>query len=160
MKAKVFSINIGSQKGKPKEMVKSAIFKEGHGIEGDAHAGGVGDAGARQVSLLAIEEVEKVEAATGLSDIDFRPGIFAENITTEGIDLSRLKIGDTLQLGESVILRVTQIGKECHSACDIMQHVGRCIMPKQGVFAEVQKGGVVKVYDRIIGKVKSSWLKI
>ncbi len=145
MTGKVFSINIGKEKGKPKEMVKSAVFKEGHGIEGDAHAAG----GARQVSLLSVEEIEKVEAGSASRGIDFRPGIFAENITTEGIDLSKLKIGARLQVGESVILKVTQIGKECRSACAIMRHVGRCIMPKQGVFASVEKGGVVLLHDRI-----------
>lgn len=179
MTGKVFSINIGKEKGKPKEMVKSAVFKVGYGIEGDAHAGsaesaggavGYGSAaaggagsGSRQVSLLSIEEIEKVEMAGSASrDIDFRPGIFAENITTEGIDLSKLKIGARLQVGESVVLKVTQIGKECHSACDIMQHVGSCIMPKQGVFASVEKGGVVSLHDRITlsrQKVLFSWLK-
>ncbi|MFH0940973.1 MAG: MOSC domain-containing protein [Candidatus Omnitrophota bacterium] len=159
MTGKVFSINIGKEKGKPKDMVKSAVFKEGYGIEGDVHAAG----GGRQVSLLSIEEIEKVEMAGSASrDIDFRPGIFAENITTEGIDLSKLKIGASLQVGESVVLKVTQIGKECVSGCHIMQHVGRCIMPKQGVFASVENGGTVNLHDNITlsrQKVLFPWLK-
>jgi len=146
MIGKVFSINIGKEKGKPKDMVKSAVLKEGLGIEGDVHAG----VGARQVSLLSIEEIEKVEmAGSAPKDIDLRPGVFAENITTVGVELSKLKKGDMIHIGESVVLKVTQIGKDCHSGCDIMQHVGRCIMPKQGVFASVEKGGVVLLHDRI-----------
>jgi len=158
MTGKVFSINIGKEKGKPKEMVRSAVFKVGYGIEGDVHAGG----GARQISLLSIEEIEKVEAGSASCDIDFRPGIFAENITTEGIELSKLKNGDMIQIGESVVLKVTQIGKECVSGCHIMKHVGRCIMPKQGVFASVEKGGAVLLHDRIMllrQKVLFPWLK-
>jgi MOSC domain-containing protein YiiM len=158
MTGKVFSINIGKEKGKPKEMVKSAVFKESLGIEGDVHAAG----GARQVSLLSVEEIEKVEAGSASRDIDFRPGIFAENITTEGIDLSKLKKDDMLRVGESVVLKVTQIGKECVSGCHIMQYVGRCIMPKQGVFAAVEKGGAVNLHDRVTlskQKVFFSWLK-
>ena len=159
MTGKVFSINIGKEKGKPKDMVKFAIFQEGRGIEGDVHASG----GGRQVSLLSIEEIEKVEMAGSASpDIDFRPGVFAENITTVGVELSKLKNGDTIQIGDSVVLKVTQIGKECVSGCHIMQHVGRCIMPKQGVFALVQNGGTVNLNDRITlsrQKALFPWLK-
>lgn len=158
MTGKVFSINIGKEKGKPKDMVRFAVFKVGYGIEGDVHAGSRG----RQVSLLSIEEIEKVEAVSASKDIDFRPGIFAENITTVGVDLSKLKTGDMIHVGESVVLKVTQIGKECHSACDIMQYAGSCIMPKQGIFASVEKGGAVLLHDRITllrQKALFSWLK-
>jgi len=158
MTGKVFSINIGKEKGKPKEMVKSAVFKEGRGVEDDVHATG----GIRQVSLLSIEEIEKVEASSASRDMDLRPGIFAENITTAGIELSKLKTGDMIHIGQSVVIKVTQIGKECHSACAIMQRVGRCIMPKQGVFASVEKGGIVNLHDRVTlsrQKALFSWLK-
>ncbi len=126
-------------------MVEEGLLKEDYGLEGDVHAG----SGDRQVSLLTIEEIEAAEAACTSPDIDFRPGIFAENITTEGFDLSKVKVGDRLMIADSIILKVTQIGKECHSGCQITQHIGKCIMPRQGIFALVEKGGPVKVHDRI-----------
>jgi MOSC domain-containing protein YiiM len=146
MTAKIFSINISRHKGEPKNMVQSGVLKEGHGLEGDAHAG----PGHRQVSLLAIEEIEKAEASGGVSDIDFRPGIFAENITTEGFALSKVKAGDRLNIGSEAVLKITQVGKECHSGCSIMRATGHCIMPKSGIFASVEKGGLIKVYDPIV----------
>lgn len=145
MGGRVFSLNIGKVKGEPKEMAKRVFLKEGFGLEGDVHAG----PGARQVSLLGIEEIEAIERSSAAADIDFRPGLFAENITTQGIDLARLKVGDTLRIGEEAVLKVTQIGKECHNGCAIFKKIGACAMPKRGIFASVETGGEVKVYDRI-----------
>src|SRR5512135_1812947 len=107
---RVFSINISETKGTPKRMVKEALLTQGHGLEGDVHAG----SGPRQVSLLSIETIEEAESRYDGDDVDFHPGIFAENITTEGLDLSTIKIGDKLHIGDSIILSVAQIGKECH----------------------------------------------
>ena len=156
MTAKVFSVNISENKGEPKNMVKSAVLKEGHGFEGDAHAG----ENSRQVSLLAVEEIEKLEDSLQGKDIDLRPGIFAENITTEGIDLSNVKAGDKMNIGSDVILKVTQIGKECHAGCSILRKAGRCIMPKSGIFAQVEKGGIVRVGDRIALQKQNKHLNV
>lgn len=145
LRGRIFSINTGVDKGGPKEMVVSGVLREGHGFEGDAHAG----PGHRQVSLLAVEDIEKAEAAGGRSDVDFRPGIFAENITTQYLDLSVLRVGDELELGAEAVLKITQIGKECGAPCSVARRAGRCIMPKQGVFASVRKGGSVHVHDAI-----------
>lgn len=143
---RVFSINISPEKGQPKEMVLSGFFETGLGLRGDAHLGSL----KRQVSLMSIEDIEKadmmVERASGL---DLRPGIFAENITTEGLDLSKIKVGDRLHIGSSVILLVTQIGKECKNLCSVGASIGKCIMPKKGVFASVINGGPVSVRDEI-----------
>lgn len=146
MTGRIFSINISAQKGEPKKPVRSASLKEDFGILDDAHAG---PGGSRQVSLLAVEAIEKIEASRGPSDIDFQPGIFAENITTEGVDLARLKIGDKLIVGEDAVLRISQIGKDCPRPCRIGRSLGECLMPKRGIFATVEKGGAIKVYDRI-----------
>ena len=140
---RVFSINIGIEKGEPKSMISAGFLKEDHGFVGDCHAG----PGIRQVSLLAIEEIEKVEA--GHPEVDFQPGIFAENITTEGLDLSKIRVGDRLLIGSEVTLKVTQIGKECRKGCSISRVVGDCIMPRQGIFAIVEKGGPIKTQDQI-----------
>ena len=121
--------------------MRSAVLKEDFGIVGDAHAG----TPKRQVSLLAIESVEKMRA----KGLKVNPGDFAENITTEGIDLLGLKIGDSLRLGREVILELSQIGKECHTRCNIYYQAGDCVMPKEGIFARVVKGGEIKAGDGI-----------
>ncbi len=143
MTGRIFSINIGSEKGRPKDMVKSAVLKQGYGFEGDAHAG----LGLRQVSLLSVEDIEAIENSD--PSIDFRPGIFAENITTSGIDLSKIRIGQKFKIGEEAVLKIEQIGKDCHSGCAIMKETGTCIMPKRGIFASVEAGGMIKIGDRI-----------
>ncbi len=112
------------------------------GLAGDAHAG----PWHRQVSLLANESIEKMRAM----GLKVGYGDFAENITTEGIDLVHLPIGTEIRIGDSVLLRVTQIGKECHERCAIYYQAGDCVMPKEGIFAEVIKEGDVKVGDEII----------
>ena len=141
MSGKVVSINISTKKGVVKDPVQQANFIVNHGIETDAHAG----EWHRQVSLLAIESVDKIRGR----GIDLKNGIFAENITTSGIDLCSLPVGTKLQIGESV-QEVTQIGKECHNGgCAIKATVGDCVMPREGIFTKVIKNGVVKVGDEI-----------
>lgn len=138
---KVIAINISEKKGIPKESIPEGNFIEDFGLEGDAHAG----KWHRQVSLLGNESIDKMKAI-GIEGLC--SGKFAENLTTEGIDLYELPIGTKLKIGET-LQEVTQIGKECHSGCAIFQQVGQCIMPKEGIFTKVLKGGKVKVGDEI-----------
>ena len=114
--------------------------REDHGIVGDAHAGDWH----RQISLLALESIAKMQAL----GLDVGEGDFAENITTEGVDLVSLPIGTRITLGET-LLEVTQIGKECHTRCAIFYQAGDCVMPKEGIFARVITGGVVRPGDLI-----------
>jgi MOSC domain-containing protein YiiM len=138
--AKVLSINISDKKGVVKHPVEQAEFSEG-GIKGDAH---FGQDEIRQVSLLADESVDKMRAM-GLT---LDAGVFAENLTTEGIELKTLPIGTKLKIGET-IQEVSKIGKECHHGCEIMQKTGTCIMPTEGIFTRVLQGGTVKAGDSI-----------
>ncbi|MFA5079417.1 MAG: MOSC domain-containing protein, partial [Dehalococcoidia bacterium] len=117
-------------------------FKVGIGLEGDAHAGGDK---VREVSLLALESIAKMN----LNGHEFKPGEFAENITTSGVSLVSLPVGTRLRAGDEVTLEITQIGKKCHSGCVIMKEMGICIMPREGVFARVVKGGRIKTGDQI-----------
>ncbi len=137
----VKSINISTEKGVVKVPVETAVLIEEFGIEGDAHGGFAH----RQVSLLAQESVNKMieMGVKGLTE-----GVFAENLTTEGLELYTLPVGTRLQIGET-LHEVTQIGKECHHGCAIMQQVGMCIMPKEGIFTRVLKGGTIKPGDGI-----------
>lgn len=135
---KIFSINISKKKGIPKTRVNNVTLIENYGIEGDIHAG----KWHRQVSLLGLESIERMRQL----GLNLRPGAFAENITIEGIDLMQLEIGDRLLIGDA-ILEITQIGKECHSRCAIYYRVGDCVMPREGVFAKVIKGGKIQVND-------------
>lgn len=137
MAGKVLSINISEKKGTPKTKINPGVMIENFGFEGDAHAG----KWHRQVSLLAKESIEKAQNGPqeGLCH-----GIFAENITTEGIELYTLPVGTRLSVGECEI-EISQIGKECHEGCAISKLVGKCVMPREGVFAVVIKGG--KVYE-------------
>ncbi len=139
--ASVVSLNISEKKGTVKVEVESAEFRVDHGIVGDAHAGDWH----RQVSLLGSASVQKMKdlGAEGLEN-----GSFAENITTEGIDLYSLEVGTKFKIGETV-QELTQIGKKCHSGCAISVTVGSCIMPKEGIFTKVLKGGVVTKGDKI-----------
>jgi molybdopterin adenylyltransferase len=131
----VVAVSVSSKKGVPKVNVTSARLIQGWGIEGDAHAGNWH----RQVSLLAIESIGKMQAK-GLA---LRPGAFAENITTEGIDIPGLQVGCRLTIGEAEV-EITQVGKECHARCAIFERVGDCVMPREGVFARVIRGGEVR----------------
>ena len=137
----VVAISISSQKGVPKDNVEKAELKENFGIINDAHAG----QNHRQVSLLAMESIDNVRKKLP----EVKPGDFAENITTRGINLPELEIGTKLQIGNDVVLEVTQIGKECHDRCNIYELTGDCVMPKEGIFTKVLKGGEIFIGDKI-----------
>ena len=146
----VLSVNISKEKGTVKEPVGEAVV-DGRGLVGDAHAG----AWHRQVSLLGQQSIDRFKAETGR---DIRPGEFAENLTLSGADLTRLAVLDRLRIGP-VELEITQIGKECHGdACTIFREVGRCVMPKEGLFARVVRGGTVRPGDE--GEVIPRLLRI
>jgi MOSC domain-containing protein YiiM len=130
------------EKGTRKKSVESGLIKEEFGLVDDAHADCTTH---RQISLLAEESIEKMRQM----GLKVGPGDFAENLTTKGIDLPALPIGTRLQVGREVLLEVSQIGKECHTRCAIFQQVGTCVMPLEGVFARVIRGGVVKPGDLI-----------
>ncbi len=138
---RVVAVCTSTEKGVPKENVRRALLLSEWGLEGDAHAG----RWHRQVSLLAMESIEKMRQR----GMELGPGDFAENITTEGIELVRLPVGTRLKAGDEVILEVTQIGKKCHTGCAIFQKVGQCIMPLEGIFARVVQGGIVREGDLI-----------
>jgi len=139
---KVLSVNISDKKGIVKEPIKEGLFIENYGLENDAHSGNWH----RQVSLLGLESFNKMKDM-GLNDLKY--GDFAENLTTEGIILYELPVGTKLAIGET-LHEVTQIGKECHTGCAIAQKVGKCVMPKEGIFTKVLKGGVIKEGDTIV----------
>jgi len=142
---RVLAVCRSSEKGTRKELVSEAQLREDFGVVDDAHA----DCGThRQVSLLAIESITKMREA----GYDVNPGDFAENLTTEGIDLPSLPVGTSLRIGEDIILEISQIGKECHTGCAIFREIGKCIMPREGVFAKVIRGGVVRPGDELLGK--------
>lgn len=142
MSAKVVSINTSDKKGVRKKPVDQVVIKENYGIEADAHAS---EKWHRQVSLLAIESIQKMQAM----GLKVGPGDFAENITTEGIDLPVLPIGTKMTIGENVEVEVSQIGKVCHTRCAIYHQAGDCVMPKEGIFVKVLKGGMIKKGDEI-----------
>jgi MOSC domain-containing protein YiiM len=137
----IIAVCTSKKKGTPKSDVGSGYLEEGFGLRDDAHGGDWH----RQVSLLSIEQIDTMKA----KGLDVKAGSFAENLTTSGFDLASVKVGDRLQVGDSALLEVTQIGKECHTRCAIYNKVGECIMPEQGVFARVIKGGEVKAGDSI-----------
>lgn len=138
MRGKIVAVNISANKGERKTPVPLAELKAGHGMVGDAHAG----EWRRQVSLLAVESIRKMQQL-GLS---VTAGDFAENITTEGILLAALPIGARIAVGDA-LLEVTQIGKECHTRCAIYHQAGDCVMPKEGIFAAVLRGGKIRPGD-------------
>lgn len=141
MAAKIISVNVSKDKGEKKHNIEKCLLIKDKGLKDDAHAGFMH----RQVSLLARESIDKIKNM----GIDVVPGDFAENLTTDGIDLPSLPIGTKLLVGDGIVLRVTQIGKECHARCAIFQQVGDCVMPREGIFAEVLTDGEVKVGDMI-----------
>ncbi len=140
--ARVIAVCKSKEKGTKKEAVAEGILKEDHGLIGDAHADCCTH---RQVSLLAIESIGKMRQL----GFDIGPGDFAENLTTQGLELTSLPTGTEISIGKKVILKITQIGKECHSGCAIYRQIGKCIMPKEGVFAKVIHGGSVRTGDQI-----------
>jgi len=137
--SKIIAVCTSKKKSARKEPVAKGVLKEGYGLVGDAHADCYTH---RQVSLLATESIDKMRRL----GLDVGPGDFAENLTTEGIDLLSLSVGTRIAVGGEVVLEITQIGKDCHTAgCAIYRQIGKCIMPKEGVFTKVIKGGLVKV---------------
>ncbi|MEN8904964.1 MAG: MOSC domain-containing protein [Clostridiales bacterium] len=138
----VLGINISEKKGVAKEPILEGEFIENFGLKGDAHAG----KWHRQVSLLAQESINKM---TEMGIGGLCSGRFAENITTKDIILHDLPVGTQLKIGET-IQEISQIGKECHNGCHIKETVGQCIMPKEGIFTRVIKGGIIRVGDSII----------
>lgn len=140
MNGKIVAISISKKKGIPKTNVNAAHLKEEWGIEGDIHAGNWH----RQISILAMESIEKMRA----KGLNVRPGAFAENITTEFIDVPHLHVGDRIAFGDTE-LEITQIGKECHDKCAIFYKAGDCVMPREGIFARVLRGGEIHVSDEV-----------
>ena len=136
------SVCISVERGIAKRPVPEAQAIEGHGLQGDAHAG----PWHRQVSLLAVESVRKMREAGA----DVGPGDFGENLDVEGLELPSLPIGTKLQLGDAILMEVTQIGKECHAHCAIYHQVGDCVMPREGIFVRVLEGGAIRPGDEIM----------
>jgi len=141
IKGKVLAVNISRDKGTKKRNARGCELLKDYGLKGDAHGG----QWHRQVSLLANESIEKMRQ----KGLKAAYGDFAENITTEGIDLMSLPIATTLRIGREAILRMTQKGKECHDRCAIYYQMGDCVMPREGVFAEVLHSGQIAVGDSI-----------
>jgi MOSC domain-containing protein YiiM len=141
IKGRVVSINTSDKKGMRKKPVRTAEIVTEYGIKGDAHASSTWH---RQISLLALESIKKMQDR----GLKVNPGDFAENITTEGIDLIALPIGTQMKIGD-VEAEVSQIGKECHTRCAIYYLAGDCVMPKEGIFVKVLKGGKIEVGDEI-----------
>lgn len=140
--AYVEAVCLSAKKGVVKREQEVVVVRERWGIEGDAHAGNWH----RQVSLLAGERIDGVKERLPT----LKNGAFAENIITRGIDLAALQIGDRLQIGAEVILEISQIGKECHnSGCAIKKLTGDCIMPREGLFSTVVRGGTIRINDPV-----------
>jgi MOSC domain-containing protein YiiM len=139
---KIISVNVSETTGVKKKDVGECLAVEGHGLEGDAHAGDWH----RQVSLLAVESIDEMRD----KGLDVRPGDFAENLTTRGIELVSLPVGTRLKVGEAVLLEVSQIGKECTEPCAIYYQAGDCVMPREGIFAIVVESGRISVGDDIV----------
>lgn len=142
MTGSIVSINISDRKGVRKIPVNEAILRADYGIEGDAHASPDWH---RQVSLLAVESIKKMQD----KGLDVNAGDFAENLTTEGIDLLSLSLGTRLTIANNVEVEISQIGKECHDRCAIYYQAGDCVMPKEGIFVRILKGGKIKKGDLI-----------
>jgi len=140
--AQIIAVCKSRAKGTRKKKVAHGYVRENFGFIGDAHAD---SSTHRQVSLLALESIHKMRDC----GVDLGPGDFAENLTTQGINLLSLPVGTQLTVGKEIVLELTQIGKQCHTGCAIYRQVGRCIMPTEGVFAKVIHGGVVRTGDPI-----------
>jgi MOSC domain-containing protein YiiM len=141
IQGKIVAVSISDRKGEKKHNIDEARLLSGHGLDQDAHAGDWH----RQVSLLDMQSIARIRK----KGLDVDPGNFAENITTDGIRLWELPIGTHLQLGEHVVVEVTQIGKECHNRCAIFHQVGDCVMPREGIFAKVLQEGTIRPGDTI-----------
>jgi len=138
----ILAVCISKDKGTRKTNVGRGELVVEHGLRGDAHAG----PWHRQVSLLAQESVEKMRA----KGLDVGPGDFAENLLIAGLPVPQLPVGTRLRVGAEALLEITQIGKKCHAGCAIYQLIGECIMPREGVFARVLRGGLVQVGDPVV----------
>jgi len=141
MTGRILAVSISDERGTRKRNVPRAELRAEHGIVGDAHAG----PGRRQVSLLGIESVRQMQGR----GIEVNPGDFAENITTEGLEVFSLPIGTRLRLGATAVGEVTQIGKTCHDRCEIFRIVGDCVMPREGIFVRVVEAGEIRPGDPI-----------
>ncbi len=141
MKGKILAVCRSEKKGTVKSEIGEGLLIENFGLKDDAHAG----KWHRQISLLGVESIDKMQS----KGFKIKYGDFAENLTIEGIVLHQLPLGTKLKVGENVLLEVTQIGKECHHGCEIRKKIGDCVMPREGIFARVLKGGKVKVGDDI-----------
>ncbi|MGE4544957.1 MAG: MOSC domain-containing protein [Pedobacter sp.] len=142
MKGKIVAVCTSPEKGGRKKDMGQGVLVEGFGLEGDGHGGDWH----RQVSLLAMESIASMQA----KGLDVGPGDFAENLTTEGIELFTLPVGTRLQIGNQVMLEISQIGKVCHTRCAIYYQAGDCVMPREGIFAVVLKGGPIKTGDEVL----------
>jgi len=140
LSGKVVAVCTSEKKGVPKRNVGEGLLRVDWGIEGDAHAANWH----RQVSLLAMESIDKMR----VKGLNVRPGSFAENITTAGLELYTLPIGTQIKLGEALV-EVTQIGKICHNKCAIYELAGDCVMPREGIFVKVLEPGAVRVGDTV-----------
>lgn len=140
--AKIVAVSKSPLKGTKKTNVLHGILMENYGLLGDGHAQKQTH---RQLSLLALESIQKMRNL----GLNVNPGDFAENITTEGIILKDLPLGTKITMGKSSVLEVTQIGKECHSPCEIGRTIGNCIMPTEGIFCKVLVGGKIRVGDKL-----------
>jgi MOSC domain-containing protein YiiM len=138
---KIVAVNISKRKTVRKKNVGQGRVIKNYGLDGDAHAGNWH----RQISLLAIESIRKMQKLGLKVDV----GDFAENLTTQGLDLVTLPVGTKLEIGSEILLEVSQIGKECHTKCAIYYQAGDCVMPREGIFAKVIKGGRVRIGDLI-----------
>ena len=141
MKGKILAVCQSKKKGTIKTEIREGLLIENFGLKGDAHAG----KWHRQISLLGIESINKMRD----KGYQLSFGDFAENLTIEGLTLLKLPLGTELKIGKEVLLEITQIGKECHYDCEIRRKIGDCVMPREGIFARVLKGGKVKVGDQI-----------
>jgi MOSC domain-containing protein YiiM len=141
MNGRIVAISVSERRGTKKRNVAEAALQADHGVVGDAHAG----PGRRQVSVLGIESIRKMQG----HGIEVGPGDFAENVTTEGIDVYALPLGTRLRLGDTATGEVTQIGKECHDRCEIFRTVGDCVMPREGIFIRVLAGGCIRPGDAV-----------
>ena len=141
--AKVVAVCTSPKTGMRKKNVSEGILIEDLGIQNDAHANSETH---RQVSFLAMESIKKMQDM----GLDVHEGDFAENITTSSIDLLALPIGSKITIGDETLLEISQHGKVCHTPCAIYHQAGTCVMPKEGIFAKVLKGGTIKTGDRII----------
>lgn len=139
---KIIAVCRSRKKGTSKEVIEEGYVYQNYGLAEDAHAD---SSSHRQVSLIAQESIDKMSSL----GLEVGPGSFAENFTTEGINLAAMPLGTEIRIGEEVVLEITQIGKECHTKCAIYHKVGQCIMPEEGIFTRVIRGGTVRTGDDI-----------